>query len=85
MCILCLCCSKFLGQESGQEEADDIQASSLCSSPEEQSDYGEWSYPLEQTEEYALNNEVEKRLNQMVPVPVSLTSKKCCYVFISFP
>ncbi|KAJ0084317.1 hypothetical protein Patl1_30634 [Pistacia atlantica] len=60
----------YSGQESGQEEADDIQPSSLCSTPEDESYCGEeWSYPLELTEEYGLDSEVGKRLNQMVPVP----------------
>ncbi|XP_044482419.1 OVARIAN TUMOR DOMAIN-containing deubiquitinating enzyme 12-like isoform X2 [Mangifera indica] len=58
------------GVESGQEEADDSQPSSLCSSPEEESYYGEeWSYPLELIEQYAADTEVGKRLNRMVPVP----------------
>ncbi|KAH9660638.1 OTU domain-containing protein [Citrus sinensis] len=57
-------------QETGQEEADDTQPSSLCSSHEEESYCGEeWSYPQELTDEYALDGEVGKRLNQMVPVP----------------
>ncbi|KAK0604876.1 hypothetical protein LWI29_020466 [Acer saccharum] len=60
----------YSGQESGQEEADDIQPSSLCSSPDEKSYYGEeWSYPLELTDEYAFDVEVGKRLNQMISVP----------------
>lgn len=72
--------------ESGQEEADDSQPSSLCSSPEEESYYGEeWSYPLELIEQYAADTEVGKRLNRMVPVPVSLASKNCCNAFTFFP
>ncbi|KAH9660639.1 OTU domain-containing protein [Citrus sinensis] len=60
----------YSGQETGQEEADDTQPSSLCSSHEEESYCGEeWSYPQELTDEYALDGEVGKRLNQMVPVP----------------
>ncbi|KDO60179.1 hypothetical protein CISIN_1g018742mg [Citrus sinensis] len=60
----------YSGQETGQEEADDTQPSSLCSSHEEVSYCGEeWSYPQELTDEYALDGEVGKRLNQMVPVP----------------
>ncbi|KAK4857015.1 hypothetical protein QYF36_023696 [Acer negundo] len=60
----------YSGQESGQEEADDIQPSSLCSSPDEKSYYGEeWSYPLELTDEFAFDVEVGKRLNQMISVP----------------
>lgn len=56
---------------------DDTQPSSLGSRPDEKSYYGEeWSYPLELTDEYTLDVEVGKRLNQMVPVPVSLASNK---------
>lgn len=40
----------------------------------------EWSYPLELTDEYALDGEVGKRLNQMVPVPVSFASISHYYV-----
>ena len=48
--------------------------SSSCSSPEEKLLCGEdWSYSLELTDEYAIDGEVGKMLNQMVPVPVSVT------------
>lgn len=58
------------GQEFGQEEADDIGPSTSCSSPDKSSYCGDdWSYSLELTDEYALDGEVGKRLNQMVPVP----------------
>ncbi|KAH9660631.1 OTU domain-containing protein [Citrus sinensis] len=58
------------GWVNHSEEADDTQPSSLCSSHEEESYCGEeWSYPQELTDEYALDGEVGKRLNQMVPVP----------------
>lgn len=49
--------------------------SSSCSSPEEVLYNGEeWSYSLELTDESGLDGEVEKRLYQMVPIPVSITS-----------
>ncbi|GLT54834.1 hypothetical protein SLA2020_279980 [Shorea laevis] len=58
------------GQECGQEEADDTGPSTSCSSPDKESYCGdECSYSLELTDEYALDGEVGKRLNQMVPVP----------------
>ncbi|KAI3793767.1 hypothetical protein L1987_36389 [Smallanthus sonchifolius] len=41
-----------------------------CGSPTRQLNYGEeWSYSLEQSDEYALDDEVGKRLNQMASVP----------------
>ncbi|RVW97279.1 OTU domain-containing protein [Vitis vinifera] len=56
--------------ESGQEDTDDMGLSSSCSSPDEKSYNGEdWSYSLDLTDEYALDGEVGKILNQMVPVP----------------
>ncbi|XVE59065.1 hypothetical protein DITRI_Ditri05aG0015000 [Diplodiscus trichospermus] len=58
------------GQHYGQEEQDDTAPSSSCSSPEEKLLCEEdWSYSLDLTDEYALDGEVGKRLNQMVPVP----------------
>lgn len=61
----------YSGHNSGQEEADDMEPSSSCSSPGEKSYEGEeWSCSLELTDELAaLDGEVGKRLNQMVPVP----------------
>ncbi|KAJ7981029.1 OTU domain-containing protein [Quillaja saponaria] len=57
-----------MGQESDQEEADGPSSSS--SSPNANSYYGDqWLYALEQMEEYTLDGEVGKRLNQMVPIP----------------
>lgn len=54
--------------------ADDMSSPTSCSSPEEKSYCKEdWSYVLDLTDEYALDGEVGKRLNQMVPVPVSVT------------
>lgn len=53
--------------------------SNSCSSPDENSYFGDdWSYSLELTDEYALDGEVGKRLNQMVPIPVS-GIKKCLF------
>ncbi|XP_022753875.1 uncharacterized protein LOC111302202 [Durio zibethinus] len=58
------------GQDCGEEEQDDTVPSSSCSSSEEKLFSEEdWSYSLELTDEYALDGEVGKRLNQMVPVP----------------
>ncbi|XP_057954819.1 OVARIAN TUMOR DOMAIN-containing deubiquitinating enzyme 12-like [Malania oleifera] len=58
-----------LGHESSQE-ADDRILSNSCSSPGEESYCGEdWSYSQELTDEYSLDGEVGKRLNQMVSVP----------------
>ncbi|KAI4334363.1 hypothetical protein L6164_019064 [Bauhinia variegata] len=57
------------GQESDQEEADDVGPSSSYSSSEKNSYCGdEWFYSLEQMNAYTLD-EVGKRLNQMIPVP----------------
>ncbi|KAK1290501.1 hypothetical protein QJS10_CPB18g01679 [Acorus calamus] len=57
------------GNDGGQEDTDDTELSSSCSSPEEKSYEGEaWS--LELTDEFStLDGEVGKRLNQMVPIP----------------
>nr|KJB20329.1 hypothetical protein B456_003G143700 [Gossypium raimondii] len=58
------------GQGCGEEEQDEITTSSSCSSPEEKLLCEEdRSYSLELTDEFALDGEVGKRLNQMVPVP----------------
>ena len=60
---------QFVGQEIVQAEADEAGPSSLCSSPDEKTYYGDdWSYSLELANEYTFDGE---RLNQMVPVPVS--------------
>ncbi|CAL5348075.1 unnamed protein product [Camellia sinensis] len=54
----------------GHEKVDDMGPSSSGSSPGVNSNYEEeWSYLLELTDKYALNGEVGKRLNQMVPIP----------------
>lgn len=71
-CVFCLHFSEIVGQECGQEEADNVGPSTSCSSTDENSICGdEWLYSLELMDEYALDGEVGKRLNQMVPVPVS--------------
>ncbi|KDP44013.1 hypothetical protein JCGZ_05480 [Jatropha curcas] len=58
------------GQEGGQEGADDVEPSSSCSSPQENSYPTEdWSYSLELAEEYAFEDEVGKWLNEMAPIP----------------
>lgn len=49
-----------------------MEPCSSCSSPGENSYCGDqWFYSLEQIDEYPLDGEVGKRLNQMVPIPVS--------------
>lgn len=61
-----------LENEGGDEEEDDREASSSCSSPEEKL-YEEESWTWELTDDFSvLDGEVGKRLNQMVPIPVSL-------------
>lgn len=81
------CCSYFLnlvlGHESAQEEPD--EPSSVCSSPGEETSYyeEETTYSLELTDQYALDGEVEKRLNQMVPIPVSLLADNMMTFFFS--
>lgn len=58
------------GQDCGQGELDDLGPSSSCSSPEENFYCEEdLMYAFERTDELALDGEVGKRLNQMVPVP----------------
>lgn len=59
------------GNEDGQDEADDMEPSSSCSSPRENSYNGdEWS--LELTDDFSdIEGEVGKRLNHMVSIPVS--------------
>ncbi|KAG4113654.1 hypothetical protein ERO13_D13G237400v2 [Gossypium hirsutum] len=62
------------GQNCGQEVQDDRGPLSSCSSPEEKLvSEVDRLYSLELADEYALDREVGKRLNQMVPVPVSVT------------
>ncbi|KAJ6825037.1 OTU domain-containing protein-like isoform X2 [Iris pallida] len=57
----------YSGNEGGQEEAEDMESSSSCSSP------GEVSYEWEDLELYddfsTLDGELGKRLNQMVSIP----------------
>ncbi|CAK7343122.1 unnamed protein product [Dovyalis caffra] len=54
--------------ECSREESDDAVPSSSCSSP---ADGEEYSYSPEFTDEYELDDEVGKRLNQLVPIRVS--------------
>ncbi|KAK4255130.1 hypothetical protein QN277_008166 [Acacia crassicarpa] len=62
--------SYFPEQQNDQEEADDVEPCSSCSSPGENSYCGDqWFHSLEQIDEYPLDGEVGKRLNQMVPIP----------------
>ncbi|XAR59721.1 Ubiquitinyl hydrolase 1 [Bertholletia excelsa] len=56
------------GHPDSNEGVGDSGPCSSCSSPGKHS--GEdWSYSIELTDEYALDGEVGKRLNQMVPIP----------------
>lgn len=50
----------------GQEEADDVEPSTSCSSP---GDGEEYSYSFESTDEFALDGEVDRKLDQMIPIP----------------
>ncbi|KAL3825894.1 hypothetical protein ACJIZ3_021923 [Penstemon smallii] len=60
--------NNYYCQEGGLHENDD--AGSLCSSPGDRSCDGDnYSYTLEITDESELDEEVEKRLYQMNPVP----------------
>ncbi|KAL1060726.1 hypothetical protein V6Z11_1Z074500 [Gossypium hirsutum] len=54
--------------EYGQDESDDLVLHSSCSSSSP-SDSEDYSGSLELTEGYLLDDEVGKRLNQMVPIP----------------
>lgn len=76
--------SSYVGQEGCHEEADDMEQSSSCSSPGEKLyELEEWSSSLVLTDDFsALDGEVGKRLNQMVPVPVSF--RLLVYFFQSF-
>ncbi|KAL2906472.1 hypothetical protein RDABS01_005182 [Bienertia sinuspersici] len=56
--------------DENTQEADDTGYSSSCSSPGERSNDGEdYTYSLEFADESALDGELGKRLNQMIPVP----------------
>ncbi|KAL2239415.1 OTU domain-containing protein DDB_G0284757 [Sesamum indicum] len=58
------------GNDSLHEEETELGLSASCSSPGDESYSGEdWSYSLELMDEHALDGEVGKRLNQMVPIP----------------
>ncbi|KAL6510939.1 hypothetical protein OROGR_022063 [Orobanche gracilis] len=58
------------GNENEEEEEAELGVSGSCSSPGDKSySGGEWSCPLELTDEYSFDGEVGKRLNQMVPIP----------------
>lgn len=52
------------------ENTNDLPPTSSCDSPIRQLNYGEeWSYSLDLSDEYALDDEVGKRLNQLASVP----------------
>ncbi|KDP29143.1 hypothetical protein JCGZ_16532 [Jatropha curcas] len=53
-------------KECSREDSDDMVPSSSCSSPGNEEEY---SYSPELTDEYVMDEEVGKRLNQMIPIP----------------
>lgn len=55
------------GNDYAHEGADDIEPSSSCCSP---SEVGEYS--LELIDNYPLDDEIGRRLSQMIPIPVCL-------------
>ncbi|KAG8387635.1 hypothetical protein BUALT_Bualt02G0041800 [Buddleja alternifolia] len=61
------------GNDNHHEEENDLGISPSCSSPGDESyscsSPGDESYSLELMHEHALDGEVGKRLNQMVPIP----------------
>jgi hypothetical protein len=57
--------------ECSHEESDDAVPSSSCSSPANGEEY---SYSPEFTDEDGLDDEVGKRLNQLIPIRVSLAA-----------
>lgn len=60
------------GHDGDPHETDVIRPSSSCSSPEDQLyDGEEFVHTLDITDEFEYDGEVGKRLNQMVPAPVS--------------
>ncbi|KAG9138954.1 hypothetical protein Leryth_007577 [Lithospermum erythrorhizon] len=61
--------AEFTSHEAGQEELDNVEVSSSCSSRGCRSNDGEEYYNLDLTDESDLDGEVGKRLNQMVSVP----------------
>ncbi|CAL1404218.1 unnamed protein product [Linum trigynum] len=61
---------EYTGQEGGQEEAESMEPSSSCSSPQENIySVEDWSYSGDMTDVYAFDGEVGKWLNEMVPIP----------------
>lgn len=80
-----LFCFNFVGYMFGPGETDDVAPSSSCSSPGDGSyDGEEHSYDLEIVDESELDGEVGKRLHQMIPVPVSVSSKSMLKYFLDF-
>ena len=61
--------------ENGNEEGTDLVTSSAYPTPGGESYSGEWSYSTELMDENALDGELGRRLNQMVPIPVSVASE----------
>ena len=71
-----------VGYRFGPVDMDDAAPSTSYSGPEDGSfDREMYSYDLEITEESELDGEVGKRLNQMIPVPVSIACIKYNDIF----
>lgn len=66
-----LICIWFTGHDAGVE-ANDVGPSSSCSSPGDRSyDGEEYAYALEIQDEFEIDGEVGKRINQLSAIPVS--------------
>lgn len=82
MMLFCVKSANFIGYMFGPGETDDVGPSSSCSSPGDGSyDGEEQSYDLEIVDESELDGEVGKRLHQMIPVPVSVSSRSMLKYF----
>lgn len=65
---------QLVGNGNCEEEATDLEVSASYSSPGGESYCGEeWSYSLDLMDGNALDGELGKRLNQMIPIPVSVS------------
>lgn len=68
----------FLSEHNNDLEEEDY---SSCTMPDGTSYSGDdWSYSLELTDEYTLDGEMGKRLNQMISIPVSYALNKSSYL-----
>ena len=59
----------YAGHDYAHKGVDDVEPSSSCFNP-----YEAREYSLEQTENYPLDDEIGRRLSQMVPTAVCLSS-----------